>query len=85
MIYYRKYLQAACTSWLVATPEIISLGIRDRTRSIETECRHALEEYKKDLKVVQDLEKKLNISVHWEPESDDWVRMGKLITMHKYQ
>src|ERR1700685_3309053 len=36
-----------------------------------------------DLKVVQDLEKKLNILVHWEPGSDDWVRMGKLVTMRK--
>ena len=85
MIYYRQYLEAARTSWLVATPEIISSGIRDRTRSIETERRHALEEYEKDLKVVQDLEKKLNISVRWEPESDDWVRTGKLVTMRKYQ
>jgi len=85
MIYYRQYLEAARTSWLVSTPEIVSSGIRDRTRSIETERRHALEEYEKDLKVVQDLEKKLNISVRWEPGSDDWVRTGKLVTMRKYQ
>jgi|SRR5882762_5129588 len=64
---------------------MVSSGIRDRTWSIETERRHALEEYEKDLKVVQDLEKKLNISVRWEPGSDDWVRMGKLVTMCKYQ
>ena len=63
----------------------LSSGIRDRTQSIETERRHALEEYEKDLKVVQDLEKKLNISVRWEPGSDDWVRTGKLVTMRKYQ
>jgi len=85
MIYYRQYLEAARTSWLVSTPEIVSSGIRDRTRSIETERRHALEEYEKDLKVVQDLEKKLNILVRWEPGSDDWVRTGKLVTMRKYQ
>jgi hypothetical protein len=85
MIYYRKYLEAARTSWLVSTPEIVSSGIRDRTCFIKTECRHALEEYKKDLKVVQDLEKKLNISVRWELGSDDWVRTGKLVTMCKYQ
>ena len=84
MIYYRQYLEAARTSWLMSTPEIVSSGIRDRTRSIETERRHALEEYEKDLKVVQDLEKKLNISVRWEL-SDDWVRTGKLVTMRKYQ
>lgn len=29
------------------------------TRSIETECRHALEEYEKDLRAVQELEKNL--------------------------
>ena len=69
----------------MATPVTISSGIRDKTRSIETERRHALEEYEKDLKVVQDLEKKLDVSVRWEPGSEDWVRMGKLVTMHKYQ
>jgi hypothetical protein len=73
------------TSWLVATPVTISSGIRDKTRSIETERRHALEEYEKDLKVVQDLEKKLDVSVRWEPGSEDWVRTGKLVTMRKYQ
>ena len=69
----------------MATPVTISSGIRDKTRSIETERRHALEGYEKDLKVVQDLEKKLDVSVHWEPGSEDWVRTGKLVTMRKYQ
>jgi hypothetical protein len=44
-----------------------------------------LEEYEKDLKMVQDLEKKLNISVRWEPGNEDWVRTGKLVAMRKYQ
>ena len=69
----------------MATPVTISSGIRDKTWSIETERRHALEEYEKDLKVVQDLEKKLDVSVRWEPGSEDWVRTGKLVTMRKYQ
>jgi len=81
----RGDLEAMQTSWLVSTPATVSSGVRDKTRSIETERRHALEEYEKDLKTVQDLEKKLNISVRWEPGNEDWVRTGKLVAMRKYQ
>ena len=60
-------------------------GVRNKTRSIETERHHALEEYEKNLQVVHDLEKKLDISVRWVPGSKYWVWTGKLVAMWRYQ
>jgi hypothetical protein len=69
----------------VTTPETIPSSLRDKTRAIETGRRHALEEYEKDLRVVQELEKKLGISLRWVPGCEDWERAGKMVTMHRYQ
>lgn len=63
----------------------MSMSMRDNTMSLETTRRHALEGYEKDLKVVQDLEKKLGVANRWEPESTEWVNAGKLVAMRKYQ
>jgi len=56
----------------VLTPETVSLNLRDKTQTIETECCHALEEYNKDLRVMQELEKKCHISICWMPGCEDW-------------
>jgi hypothetical protein len=63
----------------------MSTGMRDNTMSLETARRHALEGYEKDLKVVQELEKKLGIDNRWEPGSAEWVNTSKLVAMRKYQ
>jgi len=55
----------------VSTPETIPSSLRDKTCAIETGRRHALEEYEKDLRVVQELEKKLGISLRWVPGCKD--------------
>jgi len=57
MLYFRQDLEIAFTSWIVLTPETVSLSPRDKTWTIETKCHHALEEYKKDFRVVQEPEK----------------------------
>ena len=64
MLYFRQNLEISRASWIVLTPETVSLSLRDKTWTSETECRHALEEYDKDLRVVHELEKKLCISIH---------------------
>jgi hypothetical protein len=52
---------------------------------LETACRHTLERYKKDLKVVQDLEMRLEIVEHWVPGCPEWERAGELVSMQYYQ
>jgi len=85
MLYFRRNLEISRTSWIVSTPETVSLSLRDKTRTCETERRHALEEYDKDLRVVHELEKRLCISIRWVPGCEDWERTGKMVAMHKYQ
>jgi hypothetical protein len=63
----------------------MSAGARDATTSIETARRHALEGYEKDLKIVQELEKKLGVVDRWEPGSAEWLNTSKLVAMRKYQ
>jgi len=58
---------------------------RDKTQSIETGRRHALELRDKDLQIVQLLEKTLGIVQRWEPGSPDWQRAGKLVAERKYR
>ncbi|KAI6040025.1 hypothetical protein EDC04DRAFT_2602769 [Pisolithus marmoratus] len=51
----------------------------------ETMCRHAMENFEKDLKVVQDLEVKLGMTKHWVPEDEEWQATGHLVANRKYQ
>ena len=69
----------------MSTPDTVSLSLRDKTQTCETEHCHALEEYDKDLRVVHEQEKKLHISIRWVPGCEDWERIGKMVSMHKYQ
>ncbi|KAG1903493.1 uncharacterized protein F5891DRAFT_977616 [Suillus fuscotomentosus] len=52
---------------------------------IETARQHAIENYKKDLKMVQELEGKLDISRRWVPEDQEWRDTGCLVANHKFQ
>ncbi|KAI6027273.1 hypothetical protein BKA83DRAFT_4576942 [Pisolithus microcarpus] len=55
------------------------------TRRNETVRRHAQENYDKDLLVVQELERKLNISQRWVPEDKEWQNAGRLVANREYR
>ncbi|KIK29667.1 hypothetical protein PISMIDRAFT_6917 [Pisolithus microcarpus 441] len=55
------------------------------TRRNETVRRHAQENYDKDLLVVQELERKLNISRRWVPEDKEWQNAGRLVANREYR
>lgn len=55
------------------------------TRKAETARRHALEDYERNLKLVQALEYKLEIVNRWSPEDVEWQRVGRLVANRKYQ
>ncbi|KAG2038018.1 hypothetical protein BDR03DRAFT_981835 [Suillus americanus] len=64
-------LDAASSVWAVATPASLTSN-KSATRQIETARCHALENYEKDLRLVQELECKLSITCRWTPEDPDW-------------
>jgi hypothetical protein len=55
------------------------------TVRLETACRHALENYEKDLKIVHDLEMKLGVDKRWQPEDIEWQNAARLVANRKYQ
>ena len=55
------------------------------TRQTETARHHALENYEKDLRLVQDLENKLGISWRWVPGDPEWEDAERLVFNRKYQ
>ena len=55
------------------------------TRQIETTRRHALENYEKDLRLVQELENKLGITRRWVPGDAEWKNAEHLVTNRRYQ
>ena len=55
------------------------------TRQTETARRHALENYEKNLRLVQDLENKLGISRRWVPGDPKWEDAERLVSNQKYQ
>ncbi|KIM58061.1 hypothetical protein SCLCIDRAFT_28331 [Scleroderma citrinum Foug A] len=63
----RKDLNTILSTWTVVTAHnAVSLGSDgSTTRKVETMRRHAQENYKKDLKAVQELEGHLGILHHW--------------------
>ncbi|KIK22288.1 hypothetical protein PISMIDRAFT_11754 [Pisolithus microcarpus 441] len=77
-------------TWTVATPSsaatlsFVQKDIAVTTRK-ETMCRHAMENFKKDLKIVQDLEVRLGITKCWVPEDEEWQATGRLVANSKYQ
>ena len=60
-------------------------GQKDNTRSVERARRHALENHARDLKTVQELEDKLNITTRWDPACREWQEAGRLVANRKYQ
>lgn len=78
----RNALAVANTVWSNLTPATI--GRRDTTQSIETARRHAIESHEKDLRAVQLMEKRLAISDHWMPGSEEWKGAAE-VSMRQYQ
>ena len=67
------------------TPATALKAPRDKTQSIKTARRHALELRDKNLQAVHLLENTLNIALQWEPGSPDWQRASKLVAERKYR
>ena len=55
------------------------------TRSIETARRHAIEANHKAFSAVQVLEKKMEITSRWEPESVEWKAAADKVVKRRYQ
>ncbi|KAI6148047.1 hypothetical protein BKA82DRAFT_4329966 [Pisolithus tinctorius] len=66
-----KDLDLKSALWDVTTPSNLKdyATYTRKTRKVETARRHAVEMYNKDLRIVQDLESKLNIDSHWMPKT----------------
>ena len=73
--------------WSQAMPQDLSSYMANiwATRQTETARHHALENYKKDLCLVQDLENKLRISQCWVPGDPEWENAECLVSNQKYQ
>ncbi|KAG0698993.1 hypothetical protein DFH29DRAFT_983677 [Suillus ampliporus] len=52
---------------------------------LETTRCHATEVFEKDLKIVQELESKLEITQRWVPKDAEWQNAAIMVTNHKYQ
>ncbi|KAG1900426.1 uncharacterized protein F5891DRAFT_1128589 [Suillus fuscotomentosus] len=66
--------------------EAVSYDVQMRdTRKVETARRHAVEDHERNSKLVQALERKLEITMRWTPEDADWQRVGRLVAHRKYQ
>ncbi|KAI6038118.1 hypothetical protein EDC04DRAFT_2868505 [Pisolithus marmoratus] len=93
MEYWQKLvnLDASCDlTWTVATPSSATMSLfiqKDISATTHKEmmCHHAMENFEKDLKIVQDLEIKLGIMKHWVPEDEEWQIAGHLVANCKYQ
>ncbi|KAI6156953.1 hypothetical protein BKA82DRAFT_4325550 [Pisolithus tinctorius] len=83
----KKDLDLKSALWDVTTPsdpKDYATYMR-KTRKVETARRHAIEMYNKDLRIVQDLESKLNIDSHWTPERPEWHDAACLVTKRTFQ
>ncbi|KAG1770797.1 hypothetical protein EV702DRAFT_1202270 [Suillus placidus] len=83
----KNELDTASSLWAMSTPSNAhSLASNESaTRWLETTRRHALENFEKDLGVVQELERKLGILHCWTPKDANWQNAGRLVANRKYQ
>lgn len=80
----REKLDAIRSAWNNATSSTFDGPLNFSTK-IETARRHALEHQDRDLKIVQDLEIKMNLSARWEVGGKEWEEAAKKVKMRKYQ
>jgi hypothetical protein len=76
-------LKAAEALWLVLTPS--SITDRDYTVSKEMEQRHALELERKDMLLVHQLERQLNVTSRWTHDDKEWKDTEILVGKRRYQ
>ncbi|KIK15125.1 hypothetical protein PISMIDRAFT_16727 [Pisolithus microcarpus 441] len=83
----RKSLETVLSTWTVVTTHNVASIQSDgsATRKAETMCHHIQENYKKDLKAVQELEGHLGITRRWVPEDKEWQAAAHLVANRKYQ
>jgi hypothetical protein len=55
------------------------------TKTTETARRHAIETQRHDLATVQAMEKKMEISIRWEPGSLEWQMAAEKVVKRRYQ
>ncbi|KAG1844785.1 hypothetical protein F4604DRAFT_1937342 [Suillus subluteus] len=55
------------------------------TRKAESTRRHVVEDYERNLKLVQALECKLEVITRWVPEDAEWQKAGRLVANRRYQ
>ncbi|KAI6138184.1 hypothetical protein BKA82DRAFT_4333280 [Pisolithus tinctorius] len=69
-----KHLESILSTWTVIMANDAASPRSDSsaTRKAETVRRHAQENYEKDLKAVQELEGRLEITHRWVPEDEEW-------------
>ncbi|KAG2059913.1 hypothetical protein BDR06DRAFT_613352 [Suillus hirtellus] len=74
------------TAWSMTMPGS-SFGQADISMIVrlETACHHTLENYKKDLKIMHELEMKLGMDKCWQPEDIEWQNAGWLVANRKFQ
>ncbi|KAI6139517.1 hypothetical protein BKA82DRAFT_4364644 [Pisolithus tinctorius] len=82
-----KHLELILSTWTVimANNAVSPRSDSSATRKAETVCRHAQENYEKDLKAVQELEGCLEITCRWVPEDEEWQAAARLVANRKYQ
>ncbi|KAF7981823.1 hypothetical protein HWV62_31947 [Athelia sp. TMB] len=94
MEYYQKLVnleaskheyETSRTVWLAVGPAEAARGYASADLSIEAARRKLLATYEKDLKIVLDLEEKLDINTRWTPQSEEWARAGNMVAMRRYQ
>ncbi|KAH7904826.1 hypothetical protein BJ138DRAFT_1119044 [Hygrophoropsis aurantiaca] len=83
----KEMLDANQAVWVMATPNEVAFGHSDisRTRKNETTRRHAQESYDNCLKIVQQLESRLEVVRRWVPGDSEWENAAKLVANRKYQ
>jgi hypothetical protein len=77
-------LSAAMTIFAMDSHQDYETQVRT-TRKAESARRHAVEDYDRNLKLVQALECKLGVSTRWVPQDTDWQKVGRLVANRKYQ
>ncbi|KAG1889612.1 uncharacterized protein F5891DRAFT_1131821 [Suillus fuscotomentosus] len=87
MEYWQKLVNFTASELLMLRwkPFRSILTMRPYTRKAETARRHAVEDHERNSKLVQALERKLEITMRWTPEDADWQRVGRLVAHRKYQ
>ncbi|KAG2029717.1 hypothetical protein BDR03DRAFT_1018056, partial [Suillus americanus] len=77
-------LSAAMTIFTMDSHQDYETQVRT-TRKAKSVRHHAVEDYDRNLKLVQALECKLEVSTRWVPEDTDWQKVGRLVANRKYQ